>query len=127
MRKLVVNTLTAVLLGLSLSATALADKHQGKDRQKTVTFNEDVLVGDTLVKRGTYRVRFDATAGRVSIQNDREVVAAVRADVQMRSEKSPHHVASFTQTDRGRVLSALRFSGDRREVLLGETASRSAE
>jgi hypothetical protein len=127
MRKLVVNTLAAVLLGVSLSAATLADKHEGKDRQKTITFNEDVFVGDTLVKKGTYRVRFDAKAGQVSILSDGEVVATVKADVQVRDQESPYHVAGYTQTERGRVLSTLRFSGDRREVVLGENANRQAE
>lgn len=125
MKNVAASMVIAVLLCLSVAATALAEK--GKDRRKMITLSEDARVNDTLIKKGTYEIRFDAETSQVLVLKNREVIATAKAGVQMLSDKARYNQASFVQTEKGRVLNALRFAGDRREILLTDSSSRPAE
>jgi hypothetical protein len=115
--------IVSLLLCLGLMATALANE---KNRRKTIHLAEDVLINDTLVRKGTYEVRFDARAGEVSFLKDGDVVMKTKATVELRETKAPYNSASFTTTEKGRALTSLTFQGDRRVVMPGEGNSKSA-
>jgi hypothetical protein len=125
MKNVAASIVIAVLLCLSVAATALAEK--GRDRRKMITLSEDAMVNDKLLKKGTYEIRFDAETSQVLVLKDSEVIATAKAEVQMLSDKARYNQASFVQNEKGRVLNALRFAGDRREILLTDGSSRPAE
>lgn len=115
MKRFGISIAAAFLVCLSLAATFVVE---AKNRKKTITFNEDVLVNDTLVKKGTYEVKFDAASNRVSVLQDGELIVTAKADVKLTERKAPYNSASFTQTEKGQVLSALTFEGDKRLILV---------
>jgi hypothetical protein len=89
-----------------------------KSRSKDVTFSENVMVNGTMVKAGVYRVKFDAKTSEVIISRDGNVVAKTKASVEVRESKAPYNSASFSETDKGKVLTGINFSGDRRAILI---------
>ena len=123
MKKLGINLL-AFAICCALGAVSLV---QAKDRKKTVTFTEDFLVNSKLVKKGLYEVKFDADTSQVMILQDGDVVATTKAEVRMTDKKAPYSSASFSSTDRGKVLTGITFEGDKRLILIGERTEAAGE
>ena len=63
----------------------------GKSRK--VTFDTDVMVGDTLVKRGSYKVAFDEQSNVLTIMDDKKVVAKISARLEEFKSKAEKSVA----------------------------------
>jgi hypothetical protein len=123
MRKFTVSIAAALLLCLSLVGTALANE---KNLKKTLTLTEDVMVNETLIKKGEYRVRFNAKTEEVTLSKDGEVVLTAKATVEMRPEKARYNSASFRSTEKGKLLNGFTFAGDQRVIVLSEMADASA-
>ena len=123
MKKLGINLMMMALLGCATLTTALANetKMSGKNKSKTIMLSEEMLVNDTLLKRGEYRVKFDAANRLVTIYDlDGDVVAAVPANVQLRNYKAEYNSFHASTTARGKVMTGLTFEGDKRFITLGE-------
>ena len=118
MRKFVVSITAAVFLCLSLVGTVLANE---KNLKKTLVLAEDVMANETLIKKGEYRVMFNAKTEEVTLSKDGNVVFTGKAKVETRSEKAPHNSASFKSTAKGAVLTGFTFAGDRRAITLSES------
>lgn len=118
MRKMTVSIVAALLLCLSLVGTALANE---KNLKKTLTLSEDVMVNGTLIKKGEYRVVFNAKTEEVTLSKDGDVVFTGKATVDLRPEKARYNSATFKTTEKGKVLDGFTFAGDRRAILLTAT------
>lgn len=115
-KKFAICIIATCLLCLTMVGAAFANE---KNLKKTVTFKESVTVKDTVIKKGTYRVLFDAKASEVSImEEDGDLVLKTKATVETRNEKSRYNFAAFKTTDRGQLLESLTFAGDNRAVHL---------
>jgi hypothetical protein len=114
MRKLGMNLMASVVI-CAAALTAV----EAKDRKKTVTLAESVLVNGTTVEKGEYEIRFNSETSEVTFLRDGDAVLTAKADVQMRENKAPYNTLSFKQTERGRLLESLTFQGDRRVLVLG--------
>ncbi len=119
MKKLGVSLVLVMFCAMMFGAASANDK----SRAKNVTITEDVLVNDTLVKKGEYRVKFDAAANEVLIMKDGELVVKSKATVEMRDKKAPYNSLSFVNDSKGKKLSGITFEGDRRMIVVGETTS----
>lgn len=73
MKRIQTIALTLVVCAL-LTPAALAGV-----KTKHVTFDKDIRVGDTLVKKGTYKVTFDEESKELTILNGKKVVAKTTA------------------------------------------------
>jgi hypothetical protein len=73
MKRLQTIALTLVVCAL-LTPAALAGV-----KTKQVTFDKDIKVGDTLVKKGSYKVTFDEESKELTILNGKKVVAKTTA------------------------------------------------
>lgn len=123
MKKLVVTISAALLLCLSLVGTSLANE---KNLKKTFTLNEDVMINDKMIKKGEYRVVFNAKTEEVTLSKDGDVVYSGKAMVETRPDKARYNSASFKSTDKGKVLNGFTFAGDRRAVILSEATNTTA-
>lgn len=126
--------LSSSLIALSLlcalaagSALANGDKTSGKNRKKTVTLTEAILLKDTVLEKGVYDVKFDAQKNELTLLRNGEAVAATPVTVETKAEKAAHNSMSSTDTGRGRSLTSLTFEGDRRMLVIGETGSSATE
>jgi preprotein translocase subunit YajC len=95
---------------------------EAKDRSKTVTFLNDITVGETVVPKGTYNVKFNSTTNEVTFQQNGRLVATTRVEVQPTTRKNPHHSTGFVELEKGRLLKTLTFQGDQRVLVIADGA-----
>ena len=82
--KSIVNRIVVVLVvGALTSMVALAKVHKHK-----VTFENDTKVSGTVVKKGTYDLKFDDATGQLSIVRNGKVVAQAMAKLEPRTKKA---------------------------------------
>lgn len=124
MKKLTINLLVAFALCIGLMGMALAN---GKNLRKTVTLDKDVLVNGTLVKKGTYQVKFNAAENLVTIEDDGNLVATAKVNVKQADRKAQYDSLAFTSTEKGNLLTTITFSGDKRTLHLGELQTTTAD
>jgi hypothetical protein len=107
----------SLVLCTLLGSVALAN-----GKSKNVTFNQDVKVGDTLVKKGTYVVTFDEKTNELTIRSNKKVVAKTIGRLEER--KSANQVSYLTAKDKesNLMLSGVRM-GDGLVIVGGETAA----
>lgn len=111
-----------VALCTLLNASALAG---GKSKQR-VTFNTDVLVGDTLVKKGSYEVSFDEQTSVLTIRRGDEVVAKTSARLDEAKAKSSFVYRTWKNEKSDEVLSSVKFGGGATAVIGKDNAAASS-
>ena len=79
----------ALLLCALVNSAALADVIS-----KKVTFTQDVKVGETLVKKGDYKVTYDDQSNELTISSGKKVVAKTTARLEERNAVSKQ-IGSF--------------------------------
>lgn len=111
-----------VALCTLLNASALAG---GKAKQR-ITFNTDVLVGDTLVKKGSYEVTFDEQTSALTIKRGNEVIAKTSARLEEAKSKSSFVYRTWKNEKSDEVLSSVKFGGSAAVVGKDNAAASSA-
>ena len=100
--KSIVNKIVLVLVVGALTSVAAFAKVQ----KHKVTFENDTKVGGTVVKKGTYDLKFDDQTGQVSILKNGKVVAEAMAKAEPREKKAGDFQVAFN--DRRRCCAACR-------------------
>lgn len=117
MKKLTVR----IALVLALCATS-GSIVSAKVKSKTLTFGTDFWVGNTLVKKGTYKVSFDDQTNEISIMDKTTTVARVSAQVTKREHaKRAWDVSLATSGDRTTLVS-LAFPEDKQTLVVNGDA-----
>ncbi|MCA1633016.1 MAG: hypothetical protein LC802_04650 [Acidobacteria bacterium] len=102
MKKLTVRT-ALVLALLCATSGSIAS---AKVKSKSLTFGTDFWVGNTLVKKGTYKIVFDDQTNEISIVDKTTTVAKVPAQVKKReNNKRAWDVSLVTVGDRMTLVS----------------------
>ena len=83
MKSIVSRMLVVLMVGALTSVVALA-----KVQKHRVTFENDMKVNGTVVKKGTYDVKFDDESGQLSIVKNGKVVAQAMARLEAREKKA---------------------------------------
>ena len=112
--KSIVNRMVAVLMvGALTSVVAFAKVHK-----HTITFDSDIKVNDTVVKKGTYQVKFDDETGQLSILQNGKTIAQSMTRIESRSKKANDFVLrSVTNGDEKQMI-GVTFGGSDKDVLL---------
>ncbi|HEX8636126.1 MAG TPA: hypothetical protein VF703_18535 [Pyrinomonadaceae bacterium] len=107
----------SLVLSTLLGTVALAG-----GKSKNVTFNQDIKVGDTLVKKGTYVVTFDEKTNELTIRSNKKIVAKTTG--RLEEHKSVNEVSYLTAKDKASnlMLSGVKM-GNSLVVVGGETAA----
>ena len=100
-----------ILLGAASPAEA-------KNRRKTITFSEDVMLHETVIKKGTYDLKFDSAQSMVFLMKEGDTVASAKVHVEMGTRKASNNSASFKTTDKGKLITGITFAGDKRILLI---------
>ena len=112
--KSVVNRMLVVLLvGALTGVVALAKVHKSR-----VTFEEDIKVNETLVKKGTYEVRFDDETGQLSILKNGKTVAEATARVKQREKKANDFQLRSTEKGDERQMTGVTFGGSDKDIVI---------
>jgi hypothetical protein len=110
----------ALLLTSLASVTAFA-----KVKKEKVTFPTNMKVNGTVVKKGTYDLKFDDKTGELTIVKDGKVIARANASVEKREKKAQQLVLRSVGKGDDNQLTRVTFSGaDHDLVISGSQASR---
>jgi hypothetical protein len=121
------SSILAVCVLCLLSIGVLADD-KDKMLKEHFEFTSDVMVGNTMVKKGFYLVKYNTETGTVKIvkaDNKKKVVASAKATIKM-NDKDFERDEILTKTTGGHeMLTALRLGGQKEELTLTENMASS--
>jgi len=118
MKSIVSKMVTVVMVGALTSVVAFAKVHKEK-----VTFDSDIKVNGTVVKKGSYDVKFDDESGQLSIVKNGKVVAQATAKLEQREKKANDFQLRST-TDGGETnLVGVTFGGSDKNVVITGSGS----
>ena len=113
MKSIMSRMLVVLMVGALTSVAALAKTHKHK-----VTFEEDIKVNGTVVKRGTYDVKFDDETNQLSILKNGKVVAQAMARLESRDKKANDFQLRSTNQDNEQKLTGVTFGGSDKDVVI---------
>ena len=118
MKSIVSRMVAVVLVGALTGVVALAKVHKQK-----VTFESDIKVNGTLVKKGTYDVKFDDESGQLSITKNGKVVAQAMAKAEQREKKANDFQLRSTSDNGETNLIGVTFNGSDKNVVITSSGS----
>lgn len=113
MKSIMSKVLVVLMVGALTSVAALAKVHKQR-----VTFEEDIKVNDTVVKKGTYEVKFDDETNQLSIMKNGKVVAQAMARLESREKKANDFQLRSTNKDNQQQLTGVTFGGSDKDVVI---------
>ena len=112
--KSIVNRMVAVLMvGALTGVVAFAKVHKQK-----VTFESDIKVNGTLVKKGTYDVKFDDENGQLTIEKNGKTVAQATAKLEAREKKANDFQLRSTVNGDETNLTGITFGGSDKNIVI---------
>jgi hypothetical protein len=93
-----------------------------KQKKDTVTFPTDIQVGSTLVKKGTYNVKYDDQTHELQIVDGKNIIARASTTTEKRVRKSSglqFAAMANGQTDSKKLVS-ITFGGSKENILLSQ-------
>ncbi len=120
--KSMVNRMVAVLMvGALTGVVAFAKVHKHR-----VTFDNDMKVNGTLVKKGNYEVKFDDESGQLTISKGGKVVAQATAKVEPREKKAEGFSLRSTTSGNELQLTGVTFGGSDKDVVISNSGGTSS-
>lgn len=117
--KSMVNKMLAVLMvGALTSVVAFA-----KTQKQRVTFENDIKVNGTLVKKGTYEVKFDDQTGQLAIMKNGKIVAEANAKLEQRAKKASDFQVRSTVNGNETQLTGVTFGGSDKDVMIANNGA----
>ncbi len=113
MKSFVSRMLVVLMVGALTTVVAFA-----KVQKHKVTFENDIKVNGTLVKKGTYDLKFDDESGQLSIVKNGKVVAQAMARVESREKKANDFQLRSTVNGDETHLIGVTFGGSDKDVLI---------
>ena len=118
--KTILSRLAVVLVvGALSSVVALAKVHKNK-----ATFNSDIKISNTLVKKGTYDVKFDDETGQFTVLKNGKVIVQSMAKLEQREKKASDFRMRSTSGDDSQLL-GVTFGGEDKEVVISTNGAQS--
>ncbi len=113
MKSIVNRMLVVMMVGALTSVIAFA-----KTQKHRVTFDNDMKVNGTLVKKGTYDIKFDDETGQLSIVKNGKTVAQATTRVESRVKKANDFQLRSTVNGDETELVGVTFGGSDKDVLI---------
>jgi len=112
----------AIALIASLGVTA-----KDKTKKKTVEFTQDVTVNGTVLKAGTYDVKFNEETGELSIIKNGKVKATTTAHLEARSNEAKDTAVILANTGGATAeFRGITFGGSNQNVVVGGSGGSSS-
>ena len=118
MKSIVSKMVAVVMVGALTSVVAFA-----KVQKEKVTFDSDIKVNGTVVKKGTYDLKFDDESGQLSITKNGKVVAQAMAKVEQREKKANDFQLRSTSDNGETNLIGVTFNGSDKNVVITGSGS----
>jgi len=113
MKSIVSRMVAVVMVGALTGVVAFAKVH----KQKT-TFESDIKVNGTVVKKGTYDVKFDDETGQLTIAKNGKTVAQATAKFEQREKKANDFQLRSTVNGDETQLTGVTFGGSDKDVVI---------
>ena len=113
MKSIMSRMLVVLMVGALTSVVALA-----KVQKQRVTFDEDIKVNGTVVKKGSYEVKFDDETNQLSIIKNGKVIAQAMARLESREKKANDFQLRSTVNGDETQLIGVTFGGSDKDVLI---------
>ena len=111
---------TSIILTSLLSLAGVSALAQEKNLKEHFTFENDVKINNTVVKKGRYLVEYNSQSGEMSILDGQKVVAHAKATVKLSDKKWRDDALLTTSTPDGTKVIGMRLGGQREELTIGE-------
>lgn len=121
MKSIMNRMLVVLMVGALTSVAALA-----KTQKHRVTFDSDIKVNGTLLKKGTYDVKFDDQTGQLSIAKDGKVVAQAMTRLQPRAKKANDFQLRSSGSGDDVQLVGVTFGGSDKDVVISSGGTTSS-
>lgn len=118
MKSVMSKVLAVLMVGALTSVVALAKTHKAK-----ATFDSDIKVNGTLVKKGSYDVKFDDETNQLSIIKNGKVVVEAAARVEPRSNKANDFQIRSVTNNNELQLAGVTFGGSDKDVMLANSGA----
>lgn len=118
MKSIVSRVLVVMMVGALASVVAF-----GKVHKQRMTFSSDVKVNDTVLKKGTYEVKFDDETGQLSIVKNGKVVAQAMAKLEARAKKASDFQIRSTGAGDDAQLLGVTFGGSDQDVVINKNGA----
>jgi len=112
--------ITAFVCALAIGVVAsFGVNAKDKTKKKTVDFAQDVMVNGTLLKAGTYDVKFNEETGELTITKNGKVKATTTAHLEARSNEAKDTAVLLVNTG-GAVadFKGITFGGSNQNVIV---------
>jgi hypothetical protein len=113
MKSIVNRMLVVLLVGALTSVVALA-----KVQKHKITFDSDIKVNGTLLKKGTYDVKFDDQTGQLSIAKNGKVVVQAMARLEPRAKKANDFQLRSVANGDETQLTGVTFGGSDKDIVI---------
>lgn len=108
---------------LAIAITALMSVSmlgQAANFKEHFNFNNDILIGKTLVKKGRYLVKYDSSASQISVFDGEKLIVQVPATAKQVDRKFDSDAILTADSAEGIKLTGFRLGGQRQELMLTE-------
>lgn len=87
-------------------------------KTKQVTLPQDVMINGTMLKQGTYKMKFDDQTGELSFIKDKTTVAKTTARMEQR-QNAPRFIEFGIDTQgESKLLRSITFAGDKQKLVI---------
>ena len=118
MKSVVSKVLVVLMVGALTGVVALAKVQKAK-----ATFDSDIKVNGTLVKKGTYDVKFDDASGQLAIVKNGKVVVEVNTRLEPRTKKASDFQLRTIGNGNELQLAGVTFGGSDKDVMIANSGA----
>jgi hypothetical protein len=112
---------TATIIALAFALCALAGSMAlARSKFHRISFDQDMLVNGTLVKKGDYQAKFNEENGELSILDGNRAVVTTTVKEETLAKKAPATSFEVKTSDNGPMLTKITFGGARYALLISD-------
>lgn len=114
MKKFLNRVAFALIACVLASAVAVASEVKTTE----VTLPQDVMVNGTLLKQGTYKMKFDDQTGELLFIKNKTTVAKTAARMEQRQRKASSLEFGLDPQGEGKALRSITFAGGKQKLVI---------
>lgn len=120
MKSIVNRIVITLVVGALASVVVFAKVHSHQ-----VKFEKDVKVNNTVIKKGTYDIKFDDQSGQLSVVKNGKVLATAMTRLEPRSKKASEFQVRSSNGDDAQLL-GVTFDGWDKDVLINNSGAQTS-
>ncbi|HEX6730439.1 MAG TPA: hypothetical protein VF074_10530 [Pyrinomonadaceae bacterium] len=121
MKSILSRFVVVLVVGALTSVVALAKVHKEK-----VNLVNDIKINNTLVKKGTYEIKFDDQTGQLSVSKNGKVVAQAMGRLESREKKASEFLMRSTGSGDSSQLLGVTFGGQTKDVIISNNGAQTS-